>query len=59
MVKPNAEIFEYILKKYSLKAEECVFIDDSEKNIVGCEAVGIKGYLFDGDADKLRKHLGY
>ena len=59
MVKPNAEIFEYILKNYGLKAEECIFIDDSEKNIVGCEAVGIKGYLFDGDADKLRKHLGY
>lgn len=59
IVKPNREIFEYILKKYGLKAEECVFIDDSEKNIAGCEAVGIKGYLFDGNADRLRRQLGY
>ncbi len=59
ITKPNREIFEYILNKYSLKAEECIFIDDSEKNIIGAEAVGIKGYLFDGNAEKLRRFLGF
>ena len=59
IVKPSAEIFEHLLCKYDLKAEECLFIDDSEKNINGAAAVGINGYLFDGNAKKLREHLGY
>lgn len=57
IVKPHREIFDYVLKKYDLKAEECIFIDDSPINIQGAEAVGIKAYLFDGDADRLRKYL--
>ncbi|MBQ7951188.1 MAG: HAD family phosphatase [Clostridia bacterium] len=57
MAKPDLEIYEYILKKFSLKAEDCVFIDDNKKNIEGCEKVGIKGYLFDQDVEKLRKFL--
>jgi putative hydrolase of the HAD superfamily len=57
IVKPDRKIFEHLLKLYNLKAEECIFIDDSLKNVVGAENVGIKGYLFDGDADKLRKEL--
>ncbi len=56
--KPNKEIYEYALNTYSLKASETVFIDDNEKNIAGCRAVGIEGYLFDGDAGKLRRFLG-
>ena len=57
LAKPNKEIFEYLLDKFDLKAEECLFIDDSEKNILGAEKVGIKGYLFDGDAKKLKNYL--
>ena len=59
IVKPSAEIFEHLLCKYDLKAEECLFIDDSQKNINGAMAAGINGYLFDGDAQKLRKYTGY
>ncbi len=58
MTKPNKEIFEYLLKKFNLKAEECLFIDDSAVNIDGAKAIGIKGYLFDGNAKKLRDYLG-
>lgn len=57
-VKPNKDIFEYLLNKYNIKADETIFIDDSKKNVLGAEDVGIKGYLFDGDADKLRKDIG-
>lgn len=56
--KPNKEIYEYALETYGLEASETVFIDDNEKNIEGCRACGIEGYLFDGNADKLRKYLG-
>lgn len=57
IVKPSKEIFELLLYKYNLKAEKTLFIDDNEKNIKGAEAVGIKGYLFDGDAKKLREFI--
>ena len=56
--KPNRDIFEYILDKYNLDARECLFIDDSNINIAGGEALGIKGYLFDGDAKRLREYIG-
>jgi len=41
ITKPSKEIFLHLLQKYGLKAEETIFIDDSEKNIKGAEAVGI------------------
>lgn len=33
LVKPNQDIFEFVLNKNKLKAEECLFIDDNEDNI--------------------------
>lgn len=57
MAKPNRDIFEYILNRYDLRAEESVFIDDSSINIAACEEVGIRGILFDGSADKVRETL--
>ena len=57
MNKPNRDIFEHLLEKFNLKAEDCVFIDDSEKNINGAKAVGINTILFTGDAEKLREEL--
>ena len=57
MMKPNKDIFEYLISKYNIKASETVFIDDSLKNIKGAEVVGIKGYLFDGDAEKLKQNI--
>lgn len=55
--KPQKEIFEYLLNKYDLKAEECVFIDDSEKNLLGARAVGLNTIHFTGSAEKLRAEL--
>jgi len=57
MTKPGHEIFTYLLDKYGLDPAECIFIDDSEKNIRGASAVGIPGYLFDGNVEKLRKFI--
>lgn len=57
IAKPSADIFEYILGKYNLKREECLFIDDREINIEGANKVKIKGYLFDGNAEKLRQYI--
>lgn len=57
MVKPERDIFEYLIKNYELDPSETVFIDDSPKNISGAAVAGIKGYLFDGDVERLSKTL--
>lgn len=57
IVKPGREIFEHLLNKYSLKAEDCTFIDDNADNIATAADIGINAYLFDGDAEKLRKYI--
>ncbi|MBQ7800611.1 MAG: HAD family phosphatase [Oscillospiraceae bacterium] len=57
LTKPSREIFEHLLAKFNLKAEECFFVDDSDINIAGAKAAGIDGYLFDGDSAKLKKHI--
>lgn len=57
IVKPSREIFEHLLNKYSLRAEECIFIDDNEKNIKGAKNVNINTYLFDGNAKALKEYL--
>lgn len=56
-IKPDPVIYHSLLDEYGLKAEECLFIDDRQVNIDGGEALGIKGYLFDGDAGKLREFI--
>lgn len=39
--KPDTEIFRLMLEDSGLKAEECLFIDDSEANCKAAETVGI------------------
>lgn len=58
ITKPNPEIFHHLLDRYSLIPQECIFIDDRPDNVIGAETVGIRGYRFDGDAQKLRNALG-
>lgn len=46
VTKPDRQIYELLLERFGLKAEECVFLDDTKKNIDGARAVGIHGILF-------------
>lgn len=46
IIKPDARIYEQLLKNYDLKAEECVFIDDKAENVEGAKAVGYQGLVF-------------
>lgn len=43
--KPDAQIYELLLKTYNLKPEECLFIDDFEENIDGAKKCNINGIL--------------
>lgn len=57
IIKPNKEIFDYILSKYNLKANESVFIDDNENNILGAKRAKINGFLFNFDRlESLKKY---
>ena len=57
MAKPDPQIFRHLLSVCDIKAEETLFIDDSPRNIAGAESVGICGYLFDGDPERLTAYL--
>ncbi|MDR3653931.1 MAG: HAD family phosphatase [Paludibacter sp.] len=45
MVKPDAEIFLTLLKNEHVTANECLFLDDGEKNIERAQQLGIQTYL--------------
>ena len=53
-LKPSPEIYQLLLDRYSLKASDCVFIDDNAANVAGAEAVGIRGIRFTGASDLRR-----
>jgi putative hydrolase of the HAD superfamily len=46
MIKPEPEIFRYLLQRYGLVATETVFIDDNEPNIAAARALGIHTVWF-------------
>lgn len=56
LLKPEPEIYRLALDRWGLNAEECVFVDDKQANIDGCQAVGIKGIRFAG-CTALRRQL--
>ena len=55
-LKPGPEIYRILLDRYSLRPEECVFLDDSRQNVDGAIAVGINGVLYD-DIARVRSEL--
>ncbi|MFD1610519.1 HAD family hydrolase [Sphingomonas tabacisoli] len=56
MVKPEPTIYELALKRFGMKAEELIFVDDRAENVAGAEAAGMRGHLF-RDAETLRMEL--
>ncbi len=47
LLKPDSRIYEVLLNRYGLKAEECVFLDDMPANIEGAVKIGMKGIVFE------------
>lgn len=41
LLKPNKEIYNHLLDKYSLKASESIFIDDTLANIEAAKSIGL------------------
>lgn len=58
LLKPQVEIYRAFCEKFSLKAEECFFIDDTPGNIQAALDFGMKGFVFDTrDFEGLEKAL--
>lgn len=58
VTKPDSAIYQLLLSRYGLKAEESVFMDDTEKNVIGARREGIHGIVFQDKAqacEELRK----
>lgn len=47
IVKPNREIYELILDRFNLKAEQSLFIDDKLENVEAAKTLGIDAFQFD------------
>ena len=45
LIKPQPEIYELLLSRYHLNPEECVFLDDTERNLPPAQALGMKTIL--------------
>lgn len=46
LVKPDPEIYRRLLSRYSLEAQESVFLDDTAMNVEAAERLGIHGICF-------------
>lgn len=44
--KPDKRIFEIAIEKIGVRAEECIFMDDLEKNVKAAEMSGMKGIVY-------------
>ena len=52
MRKPDKEIFIYTLNKLGCKPEQCIFVDNSVKNLLVAETMGIQTILFNRDGEE-------
>ena len=48
MIKPSSGIYRYLLTRYDISADSCVFYDDMEENVIAAQKEGIQGVLFNG-----------
>lgn len=55
-IKPDPDIYRYLLQKYSLKAEECIFFDDRNDNTVAAQKLGIQAVTVESK-DVLMKNI--
>ena len=55
-VKPDPRLFQILLDRYRLNAEECTFIDDNPDNVAAARKLGMTGIVFT-TADDLRQQF--
>ena len=58
MRKPDAEIFELVLRENNLKPKETLFIDDSIQHVEAAKKLGIEAYWLDVKKETILEVLG-
>lgn len=58
LIKPDPEIYRHLFKTFSLNPEECLFLDDKEKNVQAAQTLGMDAIVFTGDTKPVRALLG-
>ena len=53
LIKPDVRIYAYLLEKYHLNPEECLFLDDREDNVEAARKAGMQSMLFTEDYESL------
>jgi putative hydrolase of the HAD superfamily len=56
LAKPDPKIYKILLNKHNLKPEECIFVDNMQRNVEGAENLGMKGITFES-FDQLKSEL--
>ena len=56
LVKPDTRLFQVLLDRYSLRAEDCTFVDDNPDNVQAACGMGMHGIQFSG-TENLKKEL--
>ena len=51
LTKPEPEIYQHLIQKFSLTPDRCVFLDDTKANVEAAEQAGIHGIHFMGYED--------
>lgn len=51
LTKPEPEIYQHLIQKFSLTPDRCVFLDDTRANVEAAEQAGIHGIHFTGYED--------
>ena len=59
MMKPNKEIYERLLEKFDLIPEECLFIDDSEKNVMSAKECCMHGLVYNMNTSNIKDIAAY
>lgn len=62
LIKPDAAIYELLLSRFGLVAEECVFLDDTLANVEAARELGIHGIHFETKEqaeEELGKLIGF
>ena len=59
VIKPDPEIYQILLQRYGLAAPDCIFIDDSARNIETARRVGMKAVHFVEPIDLRAELVGH
>lgn len=57
IVKPEPAIYHILCERYGLTPQTCLFVDDMSINVAAAKRVGMQGYHYDGNVERLKEHI--